>query len=125
MSLVNVLVVEDNLLNMELITDLLMAAGYQVIQAPNAEQALSLARSTSPHLILMDISLPGMDGLTATRTLKTDPTLARIPVIALTAHAMSGDADRILAAGCDGYIAKPLNTRTFINTVAHYLTESM
>jgi CheY-like chemotaxis protein len=88
------------------------AAGYYVITAGSAEEALRHLQSVHPDVILMDVQLPVVDGLTLTRQLKTDPTTARIPVIALTAHAMKGDEEAALAAGCDGYISKPLDTRT-------------
>src|SRR5258707_12054716 len=103
-----VLIIEDNQLNLELITDLLEAKGFSILQARNAEDGLRLARQKLPDLILMDISLPGMDGLAATRTLKADPATCRLPVIALTAHAMRGDEAVALAAGCDGYLTKPI-----------------
>ena len=108
-----ILVVEDNSLNLELVTDLLEAAGFSVASARTAEEGLRLARATLPDLILMDLSLPGMDGLAATRTLKADPATAHLPVIALTAHAMRGDQEMALQAGCDDYLAKPIDTRTF------------
>jgi CheY-like chemotaxis protein len=111
-----VLVVEDNLFNMELVTDLLEAGGYTVWQARTAEEGLHRAQS-SPDLILMDISLPGMDGLTAIRALRANPATAHLPVIALTAHAMKGDEQTALDAGCDGYLTKPINTRTFAQSV--------
>ncbi len=116
-----ILIVEDNLMNMELATDLLDASGYVVIQAGMAEKGIELARAESPDLILMDISLPGMDGLEATGVLKQDPTTKGIPVIAMTAHAMKGDEEKVLAAGCDGYITKPIDTREFSKTVARFI----
>ncbi len=115
-----VLIVEDNLLNMELATDVLEAAGYQVCQAWNAEDGMDLARRERPDVVLMDVGLPGMDGLTAARLLKADPQTAVLPVVALTAHAMSGDRERALEAGCDGYVSKPIDTRTLAAAVAGY-----
>src|SRR4051794_39928712 len=112
-----ILVVEDNLTNMKLSTFLLESADYTVLAATSAEMALTLARDARPDLILMDIHLPGMDGLQATALLKADQATRAIPVIALTALAMKGDEERILAAGCDGYIAKPLDYKAFLAEV--------
>ena len=112
-----ILIVEDNVTNMKLSTFLLESAEYTVLAATNAESGLTLARSERPDLILMDIHLPGMDGLEATALLKADEATRGIPVIALTALAMKGDEQRILAAGCDGYIAKPLDYKDFLATV--------
>src|SRR2546422_6603702 len=106
-----ILVIEDNPMNMELTADLLEVAGYVVCQAENAEEGIAMALSARPSIILMDIALPGMDGLQATNILKQDPHTSHIPVVALTAHAMKGDADKALAAGCIGYITKPIDTR--------------
>ena len=116
-----VLVVEDNPANMTLAVFLLESAGHTVIRATNAEVGLTLARAEHPHLILMDIQLPGMDGLAATVLLKQDPATRAIPVIALTALAMKGDEARIRAAGCDGYIAKPLAYKEFLATISSQL----
>jgi two-component system, cell cycle response regulator DivK len=120
-----ILVVEDNAANLKLATFLLESAGYVVISAPNAETGLTLARSQQPTLILMDIQLPGMDGLQATAILKADPSTRAIPVIALTALAMKGDEERIRAAGCDGYVAKPLAYKDFLTTVASHLVPAI
>jgi len=116
-----ILIVEDNLMNMELATDLLEASGYIVIQAGVAEKGIELARAELPDLILMDISLPGMDGLEATGVLKQDPATKDINVVVLTAHAMKGDEEKALAAGCAGYITKPIDTRAFSKTVARFI----
>jgi len=116
-----VLIVEDNPANMTLAVFLLESAGHTVIRATNAEVGLTLARAEHPHLILMDIQLPGMDGLAATVLLKQDPATRAIPVIALTALAMKGDEARIRAAGCDGYIAKPLAYKEFLATISSQL----
>ena len=116
-----VLVVEDNLANMTLATFLLQSAGHSVVTASNAEIGLMLARAEQPDLILMDIQLPGMDGLEATGLLKADAATRAIPVVALTALAMKGDEERIRAAGCDGYIAKPMRYKDFLATVAQQL----
>jgi two-component system cell cycle response regulator DivK len=112
-----ILLVEDNVANMKLATFLLETDGHTVLAAVNAELALTLAREGHPELILMDIQLPGMDGLQATALLKADPATRDIPVIALTALAMKGDEERIRAAGCDGYIAKPLDYKSFLAIV--------
>ena len=116
-----VLIVEDNATNMTLAIFLLQSAGHTVISATDAEAGLTLARDEHPNLILMDIQLPGMDGLQATVLLKRDEATRAIPVIALTALAMKGDEERILAAGCDGYIAKPMRYREFLATIAAQL----
>ena len=116
-----VLVVEDNASNMTLATFLLKSAGHTVLGATDAEAGLAMARAEQPELILMDIQLPGMDGLEATALLKADPATRAIPVIALTALAMKGDEERIRTAGCDGYIAKPIAYREFLTTVGTFL----
>jgi CheY-like chemotaxis protein len=116
-----VLVVEDNPANMELAVDLLEVAGYLVVQATTAEDALAVATDEHFDVILMDISLPGMDGLAAVRQLKQDPRTAGIPVVALTAQAMPGDRELVAVAGCAGYISKPIDTRRFAETVAKFL----
>jgi two-component system cell cycle response regulator DivK len=117
----SVLVVEDNAPNMTLAVFLLESAGHSVSKAVNAEAGLMLAREQHPDLILMDIQLPGMDGLQATALLKADALTRDIPVIALTALAMKGDEERIRAAGCNGYISKPLSYRSFLATIASEL----
>lgn len=104
-----ILVVEDNRDNMTLIVDVLTSLDYTVLQAMDGEQGVELARREEPDLILMDLSLPRMDGWAAARTIKSDVNLASIPIIALTAHAMVGDRERALEAGCDDYITKPIN----------------
>lgn len=116
-----VLVVEDNPANMTLATFLLQSAGHTVLGAMDAEAGLTMARLEQPDLILMDIQLPGMDGLEATAQLKRDVATRAIPVIALTALAMKGDEERIRAAGCDGYIAKPMSYKDFLATIAAQL----
>lgn len=115
-----ILIVEDNALNMKLVRTLLELGGYDVFSAMDAEKGLQLASEHHPNLILMDIQLPGMDGLTATRIIKKDPELGQVPVIALTSFAMQGDEEKALDAGCDGYITKPIDTREFIKTIAEY-----
>jgi two-component system, cell cycle response regulator DivK len=116
-----VLVVEDNPTNMTLAVFLLTSAGHAVLSAVDAEAGLTLARAEVPDLILMDIQLPGMDGLEATALLKQDEATRSIPVIALTALAMKGDEQRIRAAGCDGYIAKPIRYQEFLTTIEKQL----
>ena len=116
-----VLVVEDNATNMTLARFLLQSAGHTVLCATDAEAGLTAARAERPDLILMDIQLPGMDGLEATAQLKRDEATRSIPVIALTALAMKGDEARIRAAGCDGYIAKPMRYQEFLATVTAQL----
>ncbi|MEO8090088.1 MAG: response regulator [Gemmatimonadales bacterium] len=119
-----VLIVEDNTANMTLAIFLLQSVGHTVLSATDAEAGLALARDEQPNLILMDIQLPGMDGLEATALLKGDSSTGAIPVIALTALAMKGDEERIRAAGCDGYIAKPMRYQDFLNTIAAQLARA-
>jgi two-component system, cell cycle response regulator DivK len=114
----SVLIIEDNAANMTLAIFLLQSAGHTVLTATDAEAGLMLARDAQPSLILMDIQLPGMDGLEATQLLKRDEATRAIPVFALTALAMKGDEERIRAAGCDGYIAKPIRYQEFLATIA-------
>jgi two-component system cell cycle response regulator DivK len=118
-----ILIVEDNAANMTLALYLLESVGHRVLSATDAEAGLALARAERPDLILMDIQLPGMDGLEATQQLKREEATRDIPVIALTALAMKGDEERILAAGCDGYIAKPMRYKEFLATVADQLAQ--
>ncbi|WP_300675158.1 response regulator [Desulfoluna sp.] len=116
-----ILVVEDNASNMKLVRSLLQIGGYKIIEAQTAEAGLELAREHAPDLILMDIQLPGMDGLSATRQIQTEPKIKEIPVLALTAYAMKGDEQKVLDAGCVGYVSKPINTRAFLSTLLTYL----
>ena len=116
-----ILVVEDNPANMTFATFLLQSVGHTVLAAVDAEAGLTLARDEQPDLILMDIQLPGMDGLEATALLKQAEATRAIPVIALTALAMKGDEERIRAAGCDGYIAKPMGYQQFLAAIAERL----
>ena len=118
-----ILIVEDNELNMKLFHDLLEAHGYATIQTNNGLQALDLARTHQPDLILMDIQLPEVSGLEVTKWLKEDETLRHIPVIAITAFAMKGDEERIRQGGCEAYISKPISVVKFIETVRTYLGE--
>lgn len=121
MSNGRILLVEDNLDNMTLIADVLQSLNYTVIQATDGRQGVAMAESEKPDLILMDLSLPQMDGWTATRQIKTNPQLSAIPIIALTAHAMIGDRERALQAGCDDYLTKPINLRELASKLAHYI----
>jgi CheY-like chemotaxis protein len=121
MSAACVLVVDDNPTNMKLVSDLLQFEGYRILNASDAESAHEIVRNTPPDLILMDIALPGMDGLTLTRLLKTGDATRHIVIVALTAFAMKGDDARAREAGCDGYITKPIDTRTLPGAVAGYL----
>ncbi|HEY2321661.1 MAG TPA: response regulator [Thermoanaerobaculia bacterium] len=118
-----VLVVEDNDMNMQLVEYLLEEGGYAIVKATSGEEALALTRSETqrPDLILMDIHLPGMDGLSVVREMKSDDRTNRIPILALTAHAMRGDKDRFLDAGCDGYISKPIDVKTFLTSIESYM----
>ena len=116
-----VLIVEDNELNMKLFRDLLEAHGYNTLQTRNGIEALSLARSHRPDLILMDIQLPEVSGLDVTKWLKEDETLCSIPVIAVTAFAMKGDEERIREGGCEAYISKPITVSMFLNTVRQFI----
>ena len=117
-----ILIVEDNPANMKLVSNVLVKTGYETLEAVDAEAGIQLARDELPGLILMDIQLPGMDGLAATRLLKGDQTTRDIPIIALTAFAMKGDEEKMLQAGCDGYIAKPIRYREFLKTVEYFLS---
>ena len=116
-----VLVIEDNEMNMKLARSLLQIGKYNVLEAFDAENGRQLAREHHPDLILMDIQLPGMDGLTATREIKNDPAVKDITIIALTSYAMEGDEKKAMDAGCAGYIAKPIDTRSFLETLGQFL----
>ena len=122
MSAPGILVVEDNDMNMQLVEFLLEEGGYSIVKATSGEEALAITREQAPDLILMDIHLPGMDGLSVVRAMKADARTARVPIVALTAHAMRGDKDRFLEAGCDGYISKPIDVKTFIASIRQYLS---
>lgn len=120
----SVLLIEDNPLNMELVTDLLESSGLDVWQACSAEEGLTQARKL-PELIIMDLSLPGMDGLEAVRLLRSNSAVNYLPVIALTAHAMKGDEAIAISAGFDGYLTKPIDTRTFAKTILSFIEASL
>lgn len=116
-----ILIVEDNPKNLKLASGIVSRAGYEVITAEDGDSGLLLARQEVPDLILMDIQMPGMDGLTVTKLLKGDAATAQIKIIALTAFAMKGDRERMLEAGCDDYISKPIRYKEFLATVESWL----
>lgn len=119
-----ILLVEDNEDNRAVYTTILRYYGYHVIEAPSAEEGIAMARQTQPALILMDIGLPGIDGWEATRRLKGDPRTRHIPIVALTAHALAEHRAQSFAAGCDGYLAKPIEPRDVLTEVRRYLLGS-
>ncbi len=116
-----ILVVDDNEFNLALTCAVLKRAGYEVEAVRSGEAALAAIAERQPELVLMDVQLPGRDGLDLTRDLKAQPGTAAIPIVALTAHAMRGDDQQALAAGCSGYISKPIDTRTFASEVGRFL----
>jgi CheY-like chemotaxis protein len=116
-----ILIVDDNPLNVKLVRVVLLTSGYDVRTCADAESALEALQSYRPEAILMDIQLPGMDGLELTRRLKADPNTRDITIIALTAYAMKGDEEKARAAGCDGYLTKPIDTAVFPSLLAGYL----
>jgi CheY-like chemotaxis protein len=116
-----ILIVDDNPINLKLVRVLLKGEGYEVRTAEDAAEANAVLGEFQPRLILMDIQLPGVDGLELSRRLKADPATSGIMIVALTAYAMKGDEGRALAAGCDGYIAKPIDTRTLPRQIAEWL----
>ncbi len=119
-----ILYVEDNPQNMRLVKKILIAAGYEVLEAYEGLVGIATAAREQPDLILMDINLPDINGLEATQRLKASPQLSWIPIIAVTANAMHGDRDNCLAAGCDGYLAKPVMKNELLNTVSVFLSQS-
>ena len=123
MEIKTILVVEDNELNMKLVRGLIKIGKYGMLEAIDAESGIEQIREQRPDLVLMDIQLPGMDGLSATKIIKEDPALKDIPVVALTSYAMQGDEEKALAAGCTGYITKPIDTRKFLETVSQYIKD--
>jgi CheY-like chemotaxis protein len=116
-----ILVVDDNAANLALLDHLLRTQGYDVRLASDAQEALSLLEQEVPRLILMDLQLPGVDGFELTRRLKAGDRTQGIPIVAVTSYAMPGDAQRALAAGCDGYVSKPIDVRSFTGQIASYL----
>ena len=117
-----ILIVEDDPKSLTLVRDLLQVSGYSTIEATDGKLGIELARTKKPDLILMDIQMPEIDGLEATRILKMDTTTRNIPIIALTAFAMKGDKERVLEAGCDGYLIKPIDIKELLKTVTEYLS---
>jgi two-component system cell cycle response regulator DivK len=116
-----ILVVEDHEDNRQILRDLLGASGFDMVEAHDGESAHPMASQHKPDLILMDIQLPGIDGYEATRRIKSDPALAKIPLIVVTSYALSGDEDKARAAGCDDYVAKPYSPRQLLAKIRHYL----
>jgi two-component system cell cycle response regulator DivK len=121
MTMARILIIEDNSANMELMVYLLNAFGHTVLEAVNGEAGLATAREAKPDLVLCDLHIPGMDGYEIARRLKVDPRLKVIPLIAVTAYAMVGDRDKVLSAGFDGYIPKPINPEMFVGEVEEFL----
>lgn len=115
------MIVDDNVVNLRLASDLLELEGFTVLRCMDAENALTVLEHILPNLILMDVALPGMDGLQLTRKLKADTRTKEIKIIALTAFAMKGDQEKVFAAGCDGYITKPIDTRKFKAQITPFL----
>ena len=116
-----ILLVEDNAVNRRLASFLLRSQGYQVLEAATAQEAFEIIKTDRPDLIVMDIQLPGMDGLEATKKLKEDPATRDIPVVAVTSYAMKGDREKALAAGCAGYITKPIDKTTFVQEISAHV----
>jgi len=116
-----ILLVEDNEKNMKLLRDVLTAKGYRVLEATTGEEAVELTLADEPQLVLMDVQLPGIDGVEALRRVRADPRTTGVPVLALTAQAMDGDRERFLAAGFDGYLSKPVDIVELLATVAAYV----
>ncbi len=117
-----ILIVEDEPKNLTLLRDLLQVSGYSTIEATDGKQGVELAKASKPDLILMDIQMPVMDGIEASRILKADATTSNIPILALTSYAMKGDKEKILQVGCDGYLAKPFDIQELLKKVAEYLS---
>jgi CheY-like chemotaxis protein len=120
-----ILVVDDNPANVKLVKFILAKRGYDVRVAVDANEALAALKAVRPALILMDLQLPGMDGLELTRRIRADPATSGIAIVAVTAFAMTGDEQRARQAGCDGYVTKPIDTHTFPSLVSHYLTTAL
>jgi len=119
-----ILIIEDNLLNLELTRDLLMANGFVVSSAKTGEEGLRAAQVNLPDLVLMDWGLPGMDGLSTTKELRANPATRHLTVIGLTARAMKGDQEIALQAGCDGYLTKPIDSRTLVQTINQFIASA-
>lgn len=120
-----VLYIEDNPQNMRLVRKMLKIGGYNLVEAVDGTSGVEMANNERPDVILMDINLPDIDGIEATQRIKRNPELARIPVIALTANVMHGDKERFTAAGCDGYLAKPVTRNELLNTIAYFIGSSV
>ena len=120
-----ILVVDDSLDNLQLTQILLECEGFEVRLAEDAEQALEVLERCRPRLILVDIQLPGMDGLTLTRRVRKTPSCQNVVIVALSAYAMAAEKENARVAGCDGYITKPINTRTFVSAIRQYLAEPL
>jgi CheY-like chemotaxis protein len=116
-----ILIIEDNEQNRYLVTFILESRGYRVIQATNGREGIALAEQTEPALILLDIQLPGMDGYAVARELRSNPAFDQVPIVAVTSYAMVGDQEQILASGCNGYIEKPIDPKTFVDDVEQHL----
>lgn len=120
-----IMIVDDNPTNLKLAADVLECDGHSILRAQDAEEAQEILKRTTPDLILMDIQMPGMDGLTLTRILKANPAYQRVQIVALTSFAMTGDEQKAREAGCDGYITKPIDTRKFPIQVAEMLQRAV
>lgn len=120
-AMATVLIIEDNEKNLYLAMFILEKNGFRVVAARDGNLGIELAEKTSPDVILLDIQLPEMDGYAVARALKSNPRLAQVPIVAVTSYAMAGDRERILAAGCNGYIEKPINPETFVDEIKNYL----
>ena len=119
-----ILVIEDNEQNIYMITYLLEHAGYEVLQARHGREGIALAATKSPDLIVLDIQLPEMDGYEIARRLRTDTALSSVPIVAVTSYAMVGDKERVLDAGCTGYLEKPIDTDTFVESISSFMMRS-
>lgn len=117
-----ILVIEDNEQNLYLVTFLLKTHGHRVVPARNGEEGIALADEVHPELILLDIQLPGLDGYAVAQALRGNPALDGVPVVAVTSYAMLGDRERVMGAGCNGYIEKPINPDTFLEDVEQFLS---
>ena len=119
-----ILLIEDNPQNRYLATFLLEKQGYEILAAPDGRQGIELAERRHPHMILLDIQLPGMDGYAVARALRQNPELQGIPIIAVTSYAMAGDREKTIAAGCDGYMEKPIDPETFVSEIERHLNKA-
>lgn len=118
-----ILIIEDNEMNMRLFSDLLKSKGYEVFECSEGSKAVAQVKKIKPDLVLMDIQMPEVDGLTATKMIRKTPSIAKTKIIAVTAFAMGGDAERILSSGCDGYISKPISIVPFFKTIEETLAK--